>query len=90
MPGSSGAIPPGRLNGSTSRATGRSGPRRILVLPRAPLVASGPYLVFIAAVFTLLNACILYWRIRVENAALARAAELGTGAQTLANESRSL
>jgi methyltransferase len=43
-----------------------------------------------AAIFMLLNACILYWRIRVENAALARAAELGPGAQNLANQTRSL
>lgn len=92
---------------------GRRWTTRILVLPRAPLVARGPYrwlrhpnywivmleiavvplalgLPLFAAVFTLLNACILYWRIRVENAALARAAEPGPGAQTLANESRSL
>jgi hypothetical protein len=40
--------------------------------------------------FTLLNACILYQRVRTENAALARAAETGPKAQTLANESRSL
>jgi methyltransferase len=92
---------------------GRRWTTRIVVLPRAPLVASGPYrwlshpnywivaleiavvplalgLPLFAAVFTLLNACILYWRIRVENAALTRAAELGPSAQTLANETRSL
>lgn len=43
-----------------------------------------------AAVFTLLNACILYLRIRTENAALAQAAGPQQAAQTLANESRSL
>jgi methyltransferase len=86
---------------------------RIIVLPGAPLVASGPYrwlkhpnylivalemavvplalgLPVFAAVFTLLNACILHLRIRTENAALARAAEPDRAAQTLANESRSL
>jgi methyltransferase len=42
-----------------------------------------------AAVFTVLNACMLYWRIRVENAAL-RASEPAPEAQTLANESGSL
>jgi methyltransferase len=92
---------------------GRRWTTRILVLPRAPLVARGPYrwlrhpnywivaleiavvplalgLPLYAAVFTLLNARILSWRIRIENAALARAAEPGAGAQTLANESQSL
>ncbi len=92
---------------------GRRWTTRIIVLPRAPLVASGPYrwlkhpnylivvlemavvplalgLPVFAAVFTLLNACILYLRIRTENAALAQAAELHQAAQTLANESRSL
>ena len=43
-----------------------------------------------AAVFTLLNACILYLRIRTENAALAQAEAPAAAAQTLANESRSL
>ena len=43
-----------------------------------------------AAVFTLLNACILYLRIRTENAALARAGEPHPAPQTLANETRSL
>ena len=92
---------------------GRRWTTRIIVLPRAPLVASGPYrwlkhpnylivalemavvplalgLPIFAAVFTLLNACILYLRIRTENAALARAAEPDQAAQSLANESRSL
>ena len=89
---------------------GRRWTTRIIVLPRAPLVASGPYrwlkhpnylivgleiavvplalgLPVFSVVFTLLNACILYLRIRTENAALAQAAE---AAQTLANETRSL
>jgi methyltransferase len=92
---------------------GRRWTTRVLVLPRAPLVASGPYrwlrhpnywivtleiavvplalgLPLLAALFTLLNAGNLYWRIRVENAALAQAAEFGPEARTLANESRSL
>jgi methyltransferase len=92
---------------------GRRWTTRIIVLPRAPLVASGPYrwlkhpnylivaleiavvplalgLPVFAAVFTLLNACILYLRIRTESAALAQAAELHQAAQTLANETRSL
>jgi methyltransferase len=92
---------------------GRRWTTRILVLPRARLVASGPYrwlrhpnywivaleiavvplalgLPIFAAVFTVLNAGMLYHRIRTENAALARAAESGGAAQTLANESRSL
>jgi methyltransferase len=43
-----------------------------------------------AAVFTLLNALMLYHRIRVENAALARTTGLDDMAQALANESRSL
>jgi methyltransferase len=43
-----------------------------------------------AAVFTLLNAGILYLRIRTENAALAQAGEPRREAQTLAKESRSL
>lgn len=86
---------------------------RIIVLPRAPLIASGPYrwlkhpnylivalemavvplalgLPVFAAVFTLLNACMLYLRIRTENAALAQAAGPGQAAPSLANESRTL
>lgn len=89
------------------------GPRwttRLIVLPRTPLVATGPYrflkhpnywivvaeiavvplalgLPVFAFVFTLLNAAVLYVRIRTENAALAQAAE---PARPLANESRSL
>lgn len=66
---------------------------RIIVLPGAPLVRTGPYrflkhpnyvivigeiaalplafgMVFYAVVFTLLNACVLFVRIRAENAAL--------------------
>ena len=92
---------------------GRRWTTRIIVLPRAPLVASGPYrwlkhpnylivaleiavvplalrLPVFAAVFTFLNACILYLRIRTENAALAQAAATDQAAQTLANETRSL
>lgn len=92
---------------------GRRWTTRIIVLPGAPLVASGPYrwlkhpnywivaleiavvplalgLPVFAAVFTLLNALILYHRIRAENAALAQAAEPRGAPQTLANESRSL
>jgi methyltransferase len=86
---------------------------RIIVLPQAPLVATGPYrwlkhpnylivaleiavvplalgLPVFAAVFTALNALMLYHRIRTENAALAQAVEPGGAAQTLANETRSL
>ena len=92
---------------------GRRWTTRIIVLPRAPLVSSGPYrwlkhpnylivalemavvplalgLPVFAAVFTLLNACILCLRIRTENAALAQAPEADQAAQSLANESRSL
>ena len=92
---------------------GRRWTTRVIVLPRAPLVASGPYrwlkhpnylivaleiavvplalgLPVFAAIFTLLNACILYLRIRAENAALAQAARPDQTAQSLANESRSL
>jgi methyltransferase len=92
---------------------GRRWTTRIIVLPRAPLVASGPYrwlkhpnywivageiavvplalgLPVFAAIFTLLNAVVLYQRIRLENAALAGAAEPHQAAQTLANETRSL
>ena len=92
---------------------GRRWTTRIIVLPRAPMVASGPYrwlkhpnylivameiavvplalgLPIFAAIFTLLNACILYLRICTENAALAQAAGPDQAAQTLANESRSL
>lgn len=43
-----------------------------------------------AAIFTLLNAGMLYWRIRVENAALAPLPGAAGTPQTLANESRSL
>jgi len=43
-----------------------------------------------AALFTLLNAAILYQRIRMENAALAQAANMRGQGQTLANETRSL
>jgi methyltransferase len=92
---------------------GRRWTTRIIVLPRAPLVASGPYrwlkhpnywvvaleiavvplalgLPVFAAVFTVLNALMLYHRIRAENAALAQGMTAGSTAQTLANESRSL
>ncbi|MEA2986381.1 MAG: methyltransferase [Alphaproteobacteria bacterium] len=92
---------------------GRRWTTRIIVLSRAPLVASGPYrwlkhpnylivaleiavvplalgLPIFAAIFTLLNACILYLRIRAENAALAHATSPDQAAQSLANESRSL
>ncbi len=92
---------------------GRRWTTRIIVLPRAPLVASGPYrwlkhpnylivaleiavvplalgLPVFAAIFTLLNACILYLRIRTENAALAQSAEPDQAAQSLANETRRL
>ena len=92
---------------------GRRWTTRIIVLPRAPLVASGPYrwlrhpnylivaleiavvplalgLPVFAAVFTLLNAGILYLRIGAENAALAQAAAIDQAAQTLANETRNL
>lgn len=74
---------------------GRRWTTRIIVLPAAPLVATGPYrwlkhpnylivaleiavvplalgLPVFAAVFTLLNALVLYHRIRAENAALAQ------------------
>ncbi|HEY4125210.1 MAG TPA: isoprenylcysteine carboxylmethyltransferase family protein [Rhizomicrobium sp.] len=67
---------------------------RIITLPNAPLVETGPYryirhpnyvvvigeiallpLVFgeiaVAVIFSLLNAALLFWRIRIENAALA-------------------
>jgi methyltransferase len=43
-----------------------------------------------AAIFTLLNAVILYHRIRAENAAWAQAAEPGRERRTLANETRRL
>lgn len=43
-----------------------------------------------AAIFTLLNAGMLYWRIRTENAALAPLAAAAPAPQKLANESRSL
>lgn len=43
-----------------------------------------------AAIFTVLNAGMLYWRIRVENAALAPPSGTAGTPQTLANESRSL
>ncbi len=79
---------------------GRRWTTRIIVLPDAPLVASGPYrwlkhpnylivaleiavvpltlgMPVFAAVFTLLNALVLYRRIRAENAALAQAMEPG-------------
>lgn len=79
---------------------GRRWTTRIIVLPDAPLVASGPYrwlkhpnylivaleiavvplalgMPVFAAVFTLLNAFVLYQRIRTENAALAQAMEPG-------------
>jgi methyltransferase len=92
---------------------GRRWTTRIIMLPRAPLVASGPYrwlrhpnylivaleiavvplalgLPVFAAVFTLLNAGILYLRIGTENAALAQAAATDQAAQTLANETRNL
>ncbi|HET7678920.1 MAG TPA: isoprenylcysteine carboxylmethyltransferase family protein [Xanthobacteraceae bacterium] len=74
-----------------------SGPYRWLKHPNYLIVALEVAVVplalglpVFAAVFTLLNACILYLRIRAENAALARAAEPDRAAQTLANESRSL
>lgn len=74
---------------------GRRWTTRIIVLPDAPLIATGPYrwlkhpnylivaleigvvplalgLPVFAAVFTLLNALVLYHRIRAENAALAQ------------------
>ena len=92
---------------------GRRWTTRIIVLPRARLVSSGPYrwlkhpnylivaleiavvplalgLPVFAAIFTLLNACLLYLRIRTENAALARAARPDQAAQSLANETRRL
>jgi methyltransferase len=92
---------------------GRRWTTRIIVLPRAPLVASGPYrwlkhpnylivaleiavvplalgLPIFAAIFTVLNACTLYLRIRAENAALAQATGPDEAVQSLANESRSL
>jgi methyltransferase len=79
---------------------GRRWTTRIIMLPNAPLVASGPYrwlkhpnylivaleiavvplalgMPVFAAVFTLLNAAVLYQRIRAENAALAQAMEPG-------------
>jgi methyltransferase len=79
---------------------GRRWTTRIIMLPNAPLVASGPYrwlkhpnylivaleiavvplalgMPVFAAVFTLLNAAVLYRRIRAENAALAQAMEPG-------------
>ncbi len=79
---------------------GRRWTTRIIVLPYAPLVASGPYrwlkhpnywivaleiavvplalgLPVFAAVFTVLNAFMLYHRIRAENAALAQADDPG-------------
>jgi methyltransferase len=92
---------------------GRRWTTRIVVLPRAPLVASGPYrwlkhpnywivageiavvplslgLPVFAAIFTLLNACILYLRIRTENAALVQVSGAGHRPQSLANQGRSL
>jgi methyltransferase len=79
---------------------GRRWTTRVIVLPREPLVAKGPYrwikhpnylivaleiavvplalgLPLFAAVFTALNALVLYERIRVENAALAEALRTG-------------
>ena len=76
------------------RALGPRWTTRIIVLPQAQLVRSGPYrfvrhpnyaivalevailplafgAVWLAAVFTVLNAVLLTWRIRVEEAALA-------------------
>lgn len=74
-----------------------SGPYRWLKHPNYLIVALEIAIVPLAlglpgfaAVFTLLNAAILYYRIRVENAALASAAAKGRGRQTLANERRSL
>jgi methyltransferase len=92
---------------------GRRWTTRIIMLPRAPLVASGPYrwlkhpnywivageiavvplalgLPVFAGVFTLLNAAMLYHRIRVENAALVHVSGAGHMPQSLANQGRSL
>ena len=79
---------------------GRRWTTRVIVLPGAPLVATGPYrwikhpnylivaleiavvplalgLPLFAAVFSVLNALVLYQRIRVENAGLAEPAKSG-------------
>ena len=65
---------------------------RVCSLPYAAYrrVALALGLPIFAAVYALLNACMLYERNGAENAALAQAKEPGGTAQTLANHSRSL
>jgi methyltransferase len=65
-------------------------PNYLIVTLELAVVPLALGLPLFAAAFTLLNALILYHRIRVENAALARASALRPQGQTLANETRSL
>jgi methyltransferase len=74
------------------------GPYRFLKHPNYWIVAGEIAIVplalglpVFAAVFTVLNACVLYWRVRVENAALAGVEPGGAGSpQSLANQGQSL
>jgi methyltransferase len=74
------------------------GPYRILKHPNYWIVAGEIAVVplalglpIFAVIFTLLNACVLYWRIRVENAALGGMEPPASGSpQSLANQGQSL
>ncbi len=61
-------------------------PNYLIVAAEIAVVPLALGLLGFAALFTLLNAAILYHRIRIENAALARAAGHRPEGQTLANE----
>lgn len=65
-------------------------PNYVVVVLEIAVVPLALGLPWFAAVFTVLNAFILYHRIRIENAALAWVTTTGGQGQTLANASRSL